>query len=110
MVGAPGPLAPPPRGGVVDFFCVDGGRSRTSGTTSQVTAVNIFCIDRGRSRTFYTASQGALPSMSFVLMVGAPGPPASPPRGLSLMFFALMMGAPGSLAPPPGASPSTTCN
>jgi hypothetical protein len=35
MVGAPRSLAPPPRGPVIDVFCVDDGRSQISNTVSQ---------------------------------------------------------------------------
>jgi hypothetical protein len=35
MVGAPGSSVSTPRGPAIDVFCVDGGRSQISGTTSQ---------------------------------------------------------------------------
>jgi hypothetical protein len=41
MVGSLGSLAPPPRWVVVDVFCVDGGYSRISGTTSQGAATDV---------------------------------------------------------------------
>jgi hypothetical protein len=70
----------PPRGSVIDVFYVDGGRSWTSGTTSQ----------------------GRPLSMFFALMVGAHRPPTPPPRGAHHRhFFTLMVGAPESLASHP---------
>jgi hypothetical protein len=35
MVGTPGPPAPPPKRAAIDVFCIDGGRIRTFGTVSQ---------------------------------------------------------------------------
>jgi hypothetical protein len=60
MVGALGPLAPPPRGPAVDAFCLDGGRFRTSSTASQGPAVDILHLSGSRSQTSDDASQGAL--------------------------------------------------
>jgi hypothetical protein len=79
-MGAPGSLALPPRGAAVDVFCVDGGRSRISGTASQGVSstflalmvdvlgflvsppreptVNVFCVDGGRSRISGITFQG----------------------------------------------------
>jgi hypothetical protein len=59
LVGAPRPLTPPPRGPAVDDFCIDGGRSRTSGTASQEARPRRFLVDGGHSRTFGTASTGS---------------------------------------------------
>jgi hypothetical protein len=38
-------------------------------------------VDGGHSRTSSTASQGVYRRRLLALMVGAPGPPALPPRG-----------------------------
>jgi hypothetical protein len=87
MVSALGPLAMPPRGPTVDVFCIDGGRSLISDIASQGATVNIFCVDGGHSRIFGTASQGSTVNIFLALMVGAPGSPASPPRGASIDVF-----------------------
>jgi hypothetical protein len=60
-----------------------------------------FSVDGGRSRIFGTASHGARRRYFLVLMVGALGSPAPPPRGPLSTFFTLMVDAPGSPAPPP---------
>jgi hypothetical protein len=44
MVGALEPLAQPPRGPVVYIFCVDGGRSQTSVTSSQGSSSMFFAL------------------------------------------------------------------
>jgi hypothetical protein len=59
MVGAPGSPTPPPKGSVINIFCVDGGHSQISGT----------------------ASYGARHQYFLALMLGAPGSPTPLPRG-----------------------------
>jgi hypothetical protein len=56
MVGTPGSSTSPPREPTVDVSCVDGGRSRISGITSQRPAIDVSCVDGGCSRVSITAS------------------------------------------------------
>jgi hypothetical protein len=56
MVGTPRSPVPPPRGGAIDIFCFDGGRSRISDTASHGAAISVFCIDGGLSKISDTVS------------------------------------------------------
>jgi hypothetical protein len=122
MVGTPGPLAPSPRGLAVDIFYVDGGPSQTSITYPQGARHQWFLCCWWAPPDLWHHLAGGPPSMFFALMVGGPGHPAAPFRGLAIdifcidsgrsrssstashganrrCFFLLMVGAPG----PPAA-------
>jgi hypothetical protein len=65
MVGAPGPLALPPRGGTIEVLCVNGGHSRISVIASQgapharfFPPRDILPLSDRRSQTSGNASQG----------------------------------------------------
>jgi hypothetical protein len=91
------------------FYSIDSGRSGTSSSdTSQGAHHQHFCIDGGRSRTSGTASQGAHHRRFTTLMVTAPEPLALPPRGPPSTFYSVDGGHSRTLRQHPPRSPPST--
>jgi hypothetical protein len=56
MVGAPGPLTPPPKGPTIDFFVLIVGALEPPASPPRGATVDVFCIEGGRSWSSGTAS------------------------------------------------------